>query len=192
MSDPATQEPTMEEILASIRRIISDDDAPAAEQGAPHAAAEPPVAEPMAAAPAPVATAMPNVAAAVPLDVAPAEPAPRHEEEVLELTDRVETRGDLDIYTPEPSTYERRAPQPPVEPAPIESLIGSTTATAAAAAFGMLTSTLHMPQQGRTLEDVTRELLQPLLKDWLDQHLQQIVENTVQSEVDRITRSRIR
>ena len=43
MSEQTSQEPTMEEILASIRRIISEDDAPAAEE-AEAAAAEAPAA----------------------------------------------------------------------------------------------------------------------------------------------------
>ncbi|HQN52536.1 MAG TPA: DUF2497 domain-containing protein, partial [Phenylobacterium sp.] len=41
MSDQSSQEPTMEEILASIRRIISEDDAPASEEAAPEPEAEP-------------------------------------------------------------------------------------------------------------------------------------------------------
>ncbi|MCW5760999.1 MAG: DUF2497 domain-containing protein, partial [Phenylobacterium sp.] len=40
MSEQSSQEPTMEEILASIRRIISEDEAPA-EGGEPAAAPEP-------------------------------------------------------------------------------------------------------------------------------------------------------
>ena len=49
MSDQSAPEPTMEEILASIRRIISEDDAPAAEEAEAAPAAE----EPVAAAPEP-------------------------------------------------------------------------------------------------------------------------------------------
>ncbi|HEX2801693.1 MAG TPA: DUF2497 domain-containing protein, partial [Phenylobacterium sp.] len=44
MSEQTSQEPTMEEILASIRRIISEDDAPPAEEGET-AGAEPAAAE---------------------------------------------------------------------------------------------------------------------------------------------------
>ena len=53
MTDTSAQEPTMEEILASIRRIISEDDAPAETAGQPQAAAEP------APAPEPAAEAFP-------------------------------------------------------------------------------------------------------------------------------------
>ena len=60
---------------------------------------------------------------------------------------------------------------------------------AAAAAFGHLSASLLMPQDFRTLEDVVRELLRPLLKQWLDDHLPDIVEAQVQAEIERISRS---
>ena len=44
-----------------------------------------------------------------------------------------------------------------------------------------------MPASGVTLDDVVRELLRPLLKAWLDEHLSGIVEARVQSEVERIS-----
>jgi len=174
----------MEEILASIRRIISEDDAPA------EAAA--PVEEP-------------------PLQVAAEEPLPlvadEEEDGVLELTDRVETMGDLEVYTP-PSAEEEAddlaAAAPPVfestadaGPAPAalspgERLVGDPAAAAAAAAFGQLSSSILMGNSERTLEDVVRELLRPLLKQWLDDNLPRIVEVTVQEEVERIARNRVR
>src|ERR1700677_2401361 len=99
MSEQSAPEPTMEEILASIRRIISEDDAPAAE------AAEAPHEEPAAAfEPAPEPEREP-------------EPEPELEsaqEDVLELTERVapaESVGDIDAY-------EKPAPAPVTAPAP--------------------------------------------------------------------------
>jgi len=180
MSEQAAPEPTMEEILASIRRIISEDDAPAAEAEA-------------AAAPEPV------VLAAVP------EPEPEPEpvaEDVLELTQRIEppaeTVGDLDVYT-------KSEPEPPPVPEPAapeivavaagddeEELVGESTAFAAASAFGNLTASIPLPAPGRTLEDLTRELLRPLLKAWLDENLPRIVESKVAEEVERISRTRVR
>jgi cell pole-organizing protein PopZ len=47
-----------------------------------------------------------------------------------------------------------------------------------------------MPKDARTLEDVVRELLRPLLKEWLDQNLPRIVETKVEEEVQRIARGR--
>ena len=47
-----------------------------------------------------------------------------------------------------------------------------------------------MPKDGRSLEDVTRELLRPLLKAWLDENLPRIVSAKVEEEVARIARLR--
>jgi len=175
----------MEEILASIRRIISEDDAPPAEEAAP------------ADEPAPVTA------------LAEPEPEPEPEvpaEDVLELTQRVEppaapapaeTVGDLDVYTkaePEP----KPVPQPTPDVIAVaacdddEELVGESTAFAAAGHFGNLTASIPMPAVGRTLEDLTRELLRPLLKAWLDENLPRIVESKVAEEVERISRTRVR
>jgi cell pole-organizing protein PopZ len=188
MSDQSSQEPTMEEILASIRRIISEDDAPAAE-------AEP-EAEPVEE-PAPAAAA------------AQAEPEPEAEEEVLDLVDPIpsssppppaETHGDLDVFTAPPAAVEPE-PEPVFTPAPApklapsfaaasERLISDNAAGAAASAFGSLSAAIAMPKEGRSLEDVTRELLRPLIKSWLDENLPRIVEAKVEEEVQRIARQR--
>ncbi|RZJ00670.1 MAG: DUF2497 domain-containing protein [Brevundimonas sp.] len=197
MTEQNAQEPTMEEILASIRRIISEDDAPAAE-----AAAEPdaaPTPEP-APEPAPVAEAAP----------APEEPAPV-EEDVLELTDTyeepaAETIGDLDV-TPEPEPVSESvfAPEPvevatpehPSVPTPVgEGLVGDTAAASAASAFAGLASTVRKPDPietgtgvGPTVDELARALLKPMLKEWLDANLAGIVEAQVQKEVERIARN---
>ncbi|MES2343398.1 MAG: DUF2497 domain-containing protein [Pseudomonadota bacterium] len=175
MSDQTSQEPTMEEILASIRRIISEDDAPGSEAAAPE---EEPAEEPVAE------------------DI----PIPPEEEDdgVLELTEKVETHGDIDVYaaatTPEPEAAYSPPPEPTAwaddapDVAPGAGLVGDPAAAAAAAAFGSLSSQILMPRDGRTLEDVVRELLRPLLKQWLDDNLPRIVQDTVQSEVERIAR----
>jgi cell pole-organizing protein PopZ len=49
-----------------------------------------------------------------------------------------------------------------------------------------------MPKGDRTLEDVVRELLRPLLQQWLDDNLPAIVQQSVEAEVERIARSRVR
>jgi cell pole-organizing protein PopZ len=176
MSDTNAQEPTMEEILASIRRIISEDDAPAA---AAPADAEPE--EPVKrAAPAPVTL------------------EEEEEDDVLELVNpepsrETETLGDIEVSAREP---EPAAPPPlaAVAQAAYEAdeddsgLTSPPVADLAASAFGQLSRSIAMPAEGRTLEDVVRELLRPLLKDWLDAHLPGIVENAVQAEVERISR----
>jgi cell pole-organizing protein PopZ len=198
MSD-TNQEPTMEEILASIRRIISEDDAPQAEGGS----AGEPVAE---AAAEPDRPAEPNTA----------------DDEVLDLTDRVEqpaeaapmeTVGDLDVFPreepafapapepeyspPPPAAAEPPAPAPAAAPSwtassDDEGLVSRSSAETAAASFASLSQSLMMPQEGRSLEDIVREMMKPMLKDWLDQNLPAIVQRTVQEEVERIARARVR
>lgn len=182
----------MEEILASIRRIISEDDAPPADQsetppGAtaePGAEAEPEPAAEAAAEPEPEPEPEPAQAAEAP-EEEEQEEQEEEEEEALELTDKVETHGDLDVYAPV-------AAEAPPAPAPAESLVSELPASVAASAFGQLSAAILMPREGRTLEDVVRELLRPLLQQWLDDNLPGIVQQAVEAEVDRIARGRVR
>lgn len=189
MSDSTSQEPTMEEILASIRRIISEDDAPAAEapaQAEPEALGEPE---------APLVYNEPEpVAAAV------------EDDDVLDLTEPVaHSIGDLDVFEAAPPSPVAAQPEPepaptPAQPiytppaaqpapiAPTESLVSAPAAAAAASAFGQLSQRIGMPPPSSTLDDVVRELLKPLLRDWLDRNLEGIVKAKVEEEVERLAR----
>jgi len=169
----------MEEILASIRRIISEDDTPAA-------AAEP-APPPVAAAPEPEPAPPPVL-----------QPEP---EDVLELTEPVAPPRPEPVRAPPPPPvlddidFAEPAP-PPRAPVfasyePEEGLLSDRVAQTAAGHFGSLAHSVLMPAEGRTLEDVVKELLRPLLKEWLDTHLAAIVEAKVQSEVERISRRRV-
>ncbi len=125
------------------------------------------------------------------------------DDDVLELTERVEPE-------PEPE------PESILEPASHHSIGGDLDVVAPATArasgarlypsgrpgrrrrgpglpfsFGHLARTVLMPAEGHTLEDVVREMLKPLLKDWLDRNLPGIVEAQVQAEVERISRRRV-
>ena len=174
----------MEEILASIRRIISEDDAPPAAAAAPEPAAEP---APAPASPPPAMAAPPTPEDDVleltePVDPPRPEPA---RPQAYEATKYEETLGDLDVF----STH--TASPPPPRPAPAfaeEPLVGSYAAETSAGHFGALARTIAMPKEGRTLEDLVREMLKPMLRDWLDQNLSSIVEARVQAEVERISR----
>ena len=204
MTDTTAQEPTMEEILASIRRIISEDDAPAAE-AAPAPAPEP---EPE---PAPAPEPSPALMDATPSMQEP-EPAPQEDEEILDLTDRYEapaaqTIGDLDVAAPaepEPEPFPAavaETPRPAPEPAPsassvpYDSLVGESASAASASAFAGLAASFRQPEPiptggvGPTIDDLARALLRPMLKDWLDANLPGIVEAAVRKEVERIARS---
>ena len=191
MSEQTSQEPPMEEILASIRRIISEDDAPPAADADAEAEAEPAAEAPVqAAAPEPEPEPAPEPVAA-PAPVAAPVTAAEPEEEELELTDKVETLGDLDVFSP--AAAEAEPAPPPVAPAaPSETLVSASAVSAAASAFGQLSAAIQMPKGDHTLEDVVRELLRPMLQQWLDAHLPAIVQQAVETEVDRIARSRVR
>jgi cell pole-organizing protein PopZ len=202
MAEQTSQEPTMEEILASIRRIISEDETPAAKDDtAPPHGDEPPAPELEPVAEAPASEPEPElepepVAAAAPEPEPEPEPEahaePEEEEDALELTDKVETHGDLDVYTPNEPAPEPPRPAPAPEPVAASTLISATTAAAAASSFDKLEAAILMPQAGRTLEDVVREMLRPMLQQWLDDNLPGIVAEAVQAEVERIARGRVR
>ncbi|CAN7176860.1 DUF2497 domain-containing protein [Brevundimonas sp. LjRoot202] len=212
MTDQTAQEPTMEEILASIRRIISEDDAPA--ETAP-AAAAPAEAEPESEFEQPAAAeASPAL-----MDETPAmqEPA-ASEEDVLELTDTyeapaAESIGDLDVTPAEPEvdpfpveavSESVFAPEPehPADttsispPTGYDTLVGDSAAASAASAFAGLASSLKKSEpmesatpSGPTLDELARSLLRPMLKEWLDANLPGIVEAQVRKEVERIARN---
>ncbi|MGU3494899.1 DUF2497 domain-containing protein [Xanthobacteraceae bacterium A53D] len=67
-------------------------------------------------------------------------------------------------------------------------LLSPSVDAAVSAAFGSLGSTA-LPEQGRTVEDLMKEILRPMLKDWLDDHLPDIVERLVRAEIERISRT---
>jgi len=202
MTDQSAQEPTMEEILASIRRIISEDEAPAETPAAaaPVAAPEPETvaeeAEPVAEAPT----------AFTPPAEEPEPFAVAEDEEVLELTDRyeapAESIGDLDVVDPATEPFPA-APQPATAEAPAyDALVGESAAASAASAFAGLAASFKAPDaarapsgpnlnfaSGSTVEAMVAEMLRPMLKDWLDANLPGIVEAQVRKEVERIARS---
>ena len=193
MSEQTSQEPTMEEILASIRRIISEDDTPAA-------AGEDPVVVAAAAEPdeAVEPPALPVEVEAEVVPVTAAEPPPIEDDvddDALELTEKVEPMGDLDFLDADddpPAPPAAIAPAPIAVAAPPTQLVSEHVANAAASAFGQLSAAIAMPHSERTLEDVVRELLRPQLQQWLDQNLPDIVRQAVDAEVERIARSRVR
>ncbi len=255
MTQPAkAQEPSMEEILASIRRIISDDEAkPAA--AAPVAAA--PVAPPKAEAPKtpvpkaemarpaaalrpamggiPPSRIAPTRAAAAPPPVeknsqaeidammasfdAPASAAPPEEPEVdadadvFELTEQmavaempaptfntIEPEDDLE-FTESPmaqaSPHRSTAMDPPAYPerasAPRERaaqpILSGPTMSSVESAFNTLAATV-LSNNARTLEDLVKEMLRPMLKSWLDDNLPNLVERIVKAEIERVSRGR--
>lgn len=200
----------MEEILASIRRIIADDDAAKAPASSP-APPEPAAAAVPLRAPPPVLSPAPEPAVNV-LDEMLADlnatppPAALTEEDpdVLDLTEA--------MTAPEPATefhtingqsdiaFEDSLPEPAREPAlphprlqfperPQPPLMSVATSAAVDSAFNTLAHTV-LVQNARTLEDLVKEMLQPLLKTWLDDNLPGLVERLVRAEIERVSRGR--
>ena len=199
-AEQAQREPTMEEILASIRRIISEEDKPAESGGdvLDLQPPPPPVAEVKAAPPqaAPAPKPEPVVAKAPP-------PVFDEPEDFMPPTRSIEE--DLMIVEDEPAPIPPPAPvfaapppaapapkaewtPPPASVAPTETLTSAPVAHHAAGALGKLMGSMLVSSTG-TLDDVVRELLKPMLKEWLDAHLPGIVEAEVRKEVERIARN---
>jgi len=201
MSD-TEQEPSMEEILASIRRIISDDDkeleaATQENEEGPEVKDEL-LEEDMGAIPEPVAQPEPAAEAIDDDD---------DDDDILDLTD-------MEAADPEPlfeeQAYKEAEPEPepeplvsPVSPTPPQQPAPSTPAPAtlvsppqageARVSFERLTdklnedySELPIGNGAVTLEGLTRELVRPMLKEWLDQHLPMTVERLVREEIERL------
>lgn len=212
------QEPTMEEILASIRRIISEDtDAEghvAPEQAAAPAAYAPPPPPPVEeleddigfeeeaevleltealpdepmAEPEPEYLADPEPApmpAPMPEPVYAPEPQP---EPYQAANDMHDLPDDAEEYLPEDEP-ENEYDDVAFEEPSMTGILSPQTESAAAAAFGALSSSIQTASGGaRTLEDLVADMLRPLLKDYLDAKLPELVERLVKEEIERVAR----
>jgi cell pole-organizing protein PopZ len=221
------QEPSMEEILASIRRIIADDDAAkpkAAEPPKPAVAAPAPPPPPKPApapAPAPAAAknsqddidamfaGMADEPAAAP-EPPPPPPAPEPASDILDLTEAMEMPDDAPSFRRidgGPDVVFREPDPPPPSPPPARntvdnarlqfehrteidrSLLSPATSAAVDSAFNSLANTV-LVQNARTLDDLVREMLRPMLKAWLDDNLPNMVERMIRAEIERVSRGR--
>lgn len=69
------------------------------------------------------------------------------------------------------------------------SLLSPATSAAVDSAFNTLAQTV-LVQNARTLDDLVREMLRPMLKAWLDDNLPNMVERMVRAEIERVSRGR--
>ena len=171
------QDQSMDDILASIRRILNEDEAVAeATEAAQAAAPEAPDAEEPEAAPPPGAAA-PEFA---PPPIAPP-PMARSGPEPLDLT------SDMLVTPPNQAAS---APRMGMDDA--SGLIAPAAAAAAAASVGSLLRAVssergsQVYRGGPSIEDLVREEIRPILKDWLDMHLPPLVERLVRAEIERV------
>lgn len=184
------KDPSMDDILASIRKIISDDEARAQVGNSrnSNSGERPPVIPPGPPSPQPL------------------------REDVLLLTEIVEEPKSMlneqptplqavepvnPAEMPQPSTD---APTAPPAPAKSDLLVGDGVAGVASSAFARLNQAVQdsVPPPaatnpgpsvgGQTIEDLVKEMLRPMLKDWLDANLPPMVERYVEREIARLTR----
>ncbi len=150
-------EPSMEDILSSIKRIISEEGDGAAKPRARKANVRP----------------------------VPSPPEADAEDEVLELSD------------PMPDPVVRATAIPAAETlaqfdtsAQSDKIVSGRTANAARDALDTLSKLMIKPDPAGdgTLEGLVREMLRPMLREWIDAHLPGIVESMVAREIARITR----
>ncbi len=225
MANEAQREPTMEEILASIRKIISDDDVgthpPKAPLNAADFSAAPPPPVKLANLPAmnddfeggdtfadeddvfDVAEALTEDAPGIDLD---ALPEPASFEQILSsakaavaATPTITTNYVPAAPTPPPAKIVAAPPEPrpvPKVETPMQNttqryqqttLTDDNTAESAAGALGKLISRMDISSE-KTIDGLVREMLKPMIKDWLDSNLPRIVEEKVEAEVQRIAR----
>ena len=176
----------MDDILASIRRILNEDEAAAqatedlteavkSEPEAEQEVAEAPPAPPPRTTPAP---------AFAPPPIAPP-PTARSGPEPLELT------SDMLVTPPNPAPSQAALP-PRMDRDDASGLIAPAAAAAAAASVGSLLRAVssergsQVYRGGPSIEDLVREEIRPILKDWLDMHLPPLVERLVRAEIERV------
>ncbi len=180
-------EPSMEEILASIRRIISDDEAKPAE------AAEP-VPEPDAVVSAIDADVLDlgteaSIVSVPAVEEVPAQPEASTESDVdfLETPPEAAPAPVLAAPPPPPEPPVMARPEPAPPPVDMASLLSDQASSSVTNAFGQLANTV-LSSNARTLEDLVKDMLKPMLKSWLDDNLPTMVERLVRAEIERVAR----
>lgn len=193
------QEPSIEEILDSIRQIISDDDEQQAAAPAAAPAEEdvielteraeepiqvdmqdsepppPPKPEPVAAAPAPPPPAPKPEPKPEPVAAAPAPPPPP---------------APKPAPAPVAAAPAPRANLPDTDPTDeLNSILTKNAEDSVMGAFTELNKRANIVKgEGVTVEDVVREELRPMLKQWMDKNLPDLVEKLVKKEMERISK----
>jgi cell pole-organizing protein PopZ len=137
----------------------------------------------------------------------PADIPATRDADILELTQPVEPARapgftavhGADVAFREEERRGRPAPTPkpaPAKPAPApaaampvrdDELLSAQSTAAVSAAFHTLSAAV-LTENARTLEDIVKEMMRPMLKAWLDENLPGLVERMVRSEIERVAR----
>ena len=206
-AEARTHEPSMEEILSSIRRIIADEDAYASARGP---------AGPAKVEAKPMTPALPQAEIEQTLSISERfeGDTPKSSNPILDLTEPAAPptakSSEPEIASepkagaePESFLNDRkteaefdeagdRMPMPSFAETSKEGrdrLLSQETSAAVDSAFNALAQTV-LVHNARTLEDLVREMLRPLLKSWLDDNLPSMVERLVRAEIERVSRGR--
>jgi uncharacterized protein len=173
---PNAADPSMEEILASIRRILNEDEAPpSAEPGTPAAEDDVLVLDQSMLVEADVTEETPE----------PVKPDVVEQPVAVPATTNIPfVKMEAPTPTPQPVVIEPEVTMP--------DLVAPEAAAAAAFSVGSLVRTLaagratQVYSGGPTLEDIVRSELRPLMKEWLDTNLPPMVERLVRAEIEKV------
>jgi cell pole-organizing protein PopZ len=209
---PATKVPVVNDIAPSAIPVAQ---VAAAKLAAPPPKPAPPPVTPPAAAPDPVASNSQHDIDALlsgldeatsPSEIRP----PLPDGDVFELTDemalpdppqpsfnKIEPKDDLEFTETAAAKAVHRQPAFEPPPPPLESpaapqpqqILSHSTVSAVESAFNTLANTV-LSNNARTLEDLVKEMLRPMLKSWLDDNLPGLVERIVKAEIERVSRGR--
>ncbi|THD63609.1 MAG: DUF2497 domain-containing protein [Bradyrhizobium sp.] len=106
---------------------------------------------------------------------------------------RIEPEDDLEFTETAATKPPHRQPEPPPffesAPPPPQQILSRSTVSAVESAFNTLANTV-LSNNARTLEDLVKEMLRPMLKSWLDDNLPGLVERIVKAEIERVSRGR--
>jgi uncharacterized protein len=156
-------EPSMEEILASIRNIIADDPAKAA---APRAPQPPPTPTPQ---------------------IVYSKNATAPHGDASGLSQRPDANTPTVVWR-RPQAVEAEPAANAVEPS-AEPLLSPEANEAVALSFGALSANLEV-RSAELADSMVRDMLRPMVKEWLDDNLPTMVERLVRDEIQRIARGR--
>jgi cell pole-organizing protein PopZ len=207
---PAAAAPAAKPVMTDIPPSgIPAAQAAAAKVAAPPLKPAPPPITPPAAAPPPASNSQDDIDALLsgldeatsPSEVRP----PLPDGDVFDLTDemalpdlpqpsfnKIEPKDDLEFTETATAKAGHRQPPPPLEtpaaPQP-QQILSHSTVSAVESAFNTLANTV-LSNNARTLEDLVKEMLRPMLKSWLDDNLPGLVERIVKAEIERVSRGR--
>ncbi|WP_175493980.1 DUF2497 domain-containing protein [Microvirga guangxiensis] len=174
----------MEDILASIRRIISDEQ---------ESAQEPAFAD---AESSPLKTVLEIAERHVSSNLYPEHLSDAPDDQPLIQDDPFEEERSIahfaearELARPDTlaTAQSSQVLTQPCERDPGDAMISRMTETSVSEAFGKLNA-VRAASHSPTVEDLMKEMLRPMLKAWLDENLPALVERLVKAEIERVTR----